>query len=986
MISTRSYLCALGVALLATACAGTTGSSGNTGVVPGQDSVTGLDQLGPSDSSGGPGDSTDPSDGGADGQTDVAPDISADSTSDTSVGPAVSATPCDASVPCSAPWVCDPNHHACVACLTSADCPAGSMCSGHACTATAVCKSDKDCKSLGQVCDEAHSVCVPCTTSADCGDGVCTDNQCIAKQPCKSSKDCPGVCNQDSGQCVECTQAGDCTDGQFCDTAKGKCAPKACSVGSCLDGAWFACAKDGGGWAAPIQCDDNNLCTTDTCGAATGCGHSPGALKCNDGNPCTADSCDPQAGCAATPQSSGSCDDGNPCTIADKCGAGVCAGIPTNCDDGNPCTADTCGASGCVHQNSEGQACDADGSACTPLDTCSGGKCVAGTVKVCPDQGPCVTVGCDAKSGDCTGTAKAGPCSDGDPCTTGETCIGVVCGIGKPKTCDDGNPCTKDSCDPAQGDCIAQPLAGACSDGNPCTDSDACSGGSCVGVPIDVKTACDDGNACTSDACNPSTGCVHLIKAGGSCDDGNPCTGGDVCDASGKCAGPTSTCACTTDSQCAATANPCLGVAYCDKAAAPYACKYKGGTAVQCDASGDTTCAANVCSEATGKCALSAKNEGQPCDDGSACTTSSTCQVGACTGAQPLQCNDGNPCTIDSCDAKSGCIYTPTTGACSDENPCTTGDVCTTGVCKGTLKNCNDGLACTIDLCDGTGTCAHAPKTGTCNDGDPCTLDDACSGGKCVGGTAAVCNDNNPCTTDSCVAGQGCSHTSVADQTACGDKQWCSAGTCVAAPYCGNGKLESGEQCDDGNTTAGDGCTGCVLDLVPAPQPGEVLITEVMARPATAANEWVELYSAATHTVDLNGLYLCDSSFCVKLVKAGGFYMKPGEFAVLAAVDIAASEGAPAPEYVYGYSSNSVSFGNSGDLACLTPDPTCPATTRIAMIAFGQQPLAQSYQLDANHFNAADAAQLKYWCYSQLTFSSSSTDKASPKSVNGSCP
>jgi cysteine-rich repeat protein len=34
----------------------------------------------------------------------------------------------------------------------------------------------------------------------------------------------------------------------------------------------------------------------------------------------------------------------------------------------------------------------------------------------------------------------------------------------------------------------------------------------------------------------------------------------------------------------------------------------------------------------------------------------------------------------------------------------------------------------------------------------------------------------------------------------------------VSTPMCGNGVLEGAEQCDDGNTTAGDGCTGCVID------------------------------------------------------------------------------------------------------------------------------------------------------------------------------
>src|SRR5262245_10804523 len=36
------------------------------------------------------------------------------------------------------------------------------------------------------------------------------------------------------------------------------------------------------------------------------------------------------------------------------------------------------------------------------------------------------------------------------------------------------------------------------------------------------------------------------------------------------------------------------------------------------------------------------------------------------------------------------------------------------------------------------------------------------------------------------------------------------------APVCGNGALDPGEECDDGNATAGDGCTGCIVDCAAA--------------------------------------------------------------------------------------------------------------------------------------------------------------------------
>jgi hypothetical protein len=37
----------------------------------------------------------------------------------------------------------------------------------------------------------------------------------------------------------------------------------------------------------PVVCDDNNVCTTDSCDAATGCAYANNANACDDGNDCT---------------------------------------------------------------------------------------------------------------------------------------------------------------------------------------------------------------------------------------------------------------------------------------------------------------------------------------------------------------------------------------------------------------------------------------------------------------------------------------------------------------------------------------------------------------------------------------------------------------------------------------------------------------------------------------------------------------------------
>ncbi len=81
-----------------------------------------------------------------------------------------------------------------------------------------------------------------------------------------------------------------------------------------------------------------------------------------------------------------------------------------------------------------------------------------------------------------------------------------------------------------------------------------------------------------------------------------------------------------------------------------------------------------------------------------------------CEGcADDSDCDDGNTCTKDICDAYNECVYydkddgTP----CDDGNVCTHSDTCSQGQCMGTPIDCDDGNGCTYDSCDGNGNCQH---------------------------------------------------------------------------------------------------------------------------------------------------------------------------------------------------------------------------------------------------------------------------------------
>ncbi len=161
--------------------------------------------------------------------------------------------------------------------------------------------------------------------------------------------------------------------------------------------------------------------------------------------------------------------------------------------------------------------------------------------------------------------------------------------------------------------------------------------------------------------------------------------------------------------------------------------------------------------------------DGVNCDDNDPCTINDTCTeqggVSSCKGVafDPVSnnfCDDNDPCTVDSCGAK-GCIHSGGP-ACDDGNPCTESDTCVAGLCAGVTKVCDDGNACSTDSCEGaTGVCLAIALTGTsCDDGDACTAGDGCALGLggigCYGTQAVSCDDANPCTIDSCDPVKGC--------------------------------------------------------------------------------------------------------------------------------------------------------------------------------------------------------------------------------------
>ena len=396
-------------------------------------------------------------------------------------------------------------------------------------------------------------VCNPCTASGQCGGSADKNAKCLdygkdgafCGRECSSDADCPGdgysckdatsVEGEKVKQCVakaQCTcsdyatakgMSTWCGDGGAC-PGKSKClipgkAPE-CQLPEKQPEVCDALDNDCDGEMNEDTCDDNNLCTDDSCVPFKGCVHI--------GNGKT-------------------CDDGSKCTKTDKCVDGKCTGTEVvSCDDGQPCTTDTCDkAKGCVNAKSNGGACD-DGDGCTTGETCTGGKCGGGKKSGCDDGNACTDDACASPKGTCSHTANTASCDDGNKCTEKDVCAGKACKAGTAAKCDDANACTNDSCDPKTG-CVNAPAAATpCDDGDPCTEKDACDKGKCAGA----KKACDDSNPCTDDTCDAKAGCQNKANTA-KCDDGDKCTENDVCKDK-KCGGAAKACddnnKCTKDS------------------------------------------------------------------------------------------------------------------------------------------------------------------------------------------------------------------------------------------------------------------------------------------------------------------------------------------------------------------------------------------------------------------------------------------------------
>ncbi len=303
----------------------------------------------------------------------------------------------------------------------------------------------------------------------------------------------------------------------------------------------------------------------------------------------------------------------------------------------------------------------------------------------------------------------------------------------------------------------------------------------------------------------------------GSCEIGADCSSGH-CVGGVCCALP-----CDTPGTCQAEeGTTCPGGTACH-----YGTAQDNAPCTTADLCSLASCYAGQCSVTGPKCAGDGGNDA--CHPDVCDPTTGACSQGV------LSCDDGNPCTKDTCDATLGCLHTDNNaGSCTDGDSCTN-DKCTGGVCVSTPVDCssltND---CNVGACT-NGTC-HAQAAndkGACTDGlDACSTTGVCKlqGGKetCVGNDDACGALAASCAT--CTSGAGC--TSGRDctcQTATGgaepiivvngvcvsDSDECNTNPCSPLAKCvdptpdGSVTGDYTCTCPSGYTGNGKGASGC---------------------------------------------------------------------------------------------------------------------------------------------------------------------------------
>ena len=563
-------------------------------------------------------------------------------------------------------------------------------------------------------------------------------------------------------------------------------------------------------------------------------------------------------------------------------------------------------------------------------------------------------------------------CDDGpannnvDPGACRLNCMLPGCGdavLDPGEECDDGNKTDWDGC---QADCKIYIVTCGdglktpneeCDDGPANSDStpDACRTNCkkawCGDGIQDAAETCDDGNTVPGDSCGPD--CTPYVPSCGNgwvdpgeeCDDGpnNSNTKPDACRKS------------------------------CKKASCGDAVVDSGEQCDQGVKNNDTlpnACRTN-CKKAW--CGDGVLDMGEVCDNGpanadapNACRT--TCKPPACGDSivddlYKEQCDNGPANSNTKPDACRGNCLLPVCG----DYVIDSGEECDNGksnsdlkvdACRKSCKKawCGDGVKDTPEQCDNGPANADAPN--------------ACKT-SCI---SPVCGDG---ITDN-LLGEECDFGPLNSNS---QPDTCRT-TCKNAG-CGDNVKDTGEECDDGNLILGDGCApDCTIETY-VPDPGDILITEVMQNPAKVYDtlgEYFEIHNTRTFEIDINGWTIDDGAADLHVIKApGGLIVPPKGYIILGIEADTGLNGGIILQYEY----TDVLLGNGIDAIVMSyKGKVSDAVAWDGGIEF-PDPKGQSMNLDPLFFTHQANDLGTSWCLSKTLLPSG--DFGTPGKANENC-
>ena len=549
---------------------------------------------------------------------------------------------------------------------------------------------------------------------------------------------------------------------------------------------------------------------------------------------------------------------------------------------------------------------------CPVFDACAPNPCLDPPVPACDGptpvtfapEGQCAEVG---GAPECAYPEQRGACGPGTVCQVG-ACVpaGSVC---------DPNPCSTPpaaTCDgdfviaPAPlGQCVEAAGAPACTyptTRQACPADQTCAAGACVDRPdpcapnpcLQPPPAVCDGDA------------VVRYSGPGACADDQGAS---------DCSYPTTTTPCGAGQTCRGGAcvplpNPCL----------PNPCDAPPGD--RCD--GDTVVAFGAvgqCANVGGAAACTYVEERQGCGAGRTCEGGGCvdlpdpCLPNPCNAAPGARCDGDNVVTPRSpgqCRTVGGdptCTYPESSVACAP------GEACAAAICEPRIDVCNPNPcgAPPGDACDGDtalrypaqGACAEVGGAPTCDyvaQRTDCEPDERCAAGRCefVGSPC----DPNPCNAPPAATCDGDAAVTYPAVGACAEVG--GAPACTYDPT--RSACEAAFVCAAGVCQPGGGA--------PAPQAGQVLVTEVLYDPQDPLSEntaeWVELTNVSAGPLTLTGCELHDGAGPGTGLTLADLVLAPGGVALFArSLDPAVNGGLhPVQAFTFG-------LNNPGDTVAL---------------------------------------------------------------------